>query len=39
MGLRRFFHRRAEQAQLAEEIESHIAHEIDDNLARGMSRE
>jgi len=39
MGLRRFFHRRAEQAQLTEEIESYIAHEIDDNLARGMSRD
>lgn len=39
MGWRRFFRRRAEQAQLAEEIESYIAHEIDDNLARGMSRE
>ena len=39
MRLRRFFHRRAEQAQLAEEIESYIAHEVDDNLARGMSRE
>src|SRR5437660_1605234 len=39
MGLNRFLHRRAEQARLAEEIESYIAHEIDDNLARGMSRE
>ena len=39
MGLRRFLHRRAEQTQLADEIESYIAHEIDDNLARGMSRE
>ena len=39
MGLNRFLHRRAEQVQLAEEIESYIAHEIDDNLARGMSRE
>jgi len=39
MGLRRFFYRRREQAQLAEEIESYLAHEIDDNLARGMSRE
>jgi len=39
MGLRRFFHRRHQQEQLAEEIESYIAHEIDDNLARGMSQE
>ena len=38
MRLRRFLQRRAEQVQLEEEIESHIAHEIDDNLARGMSR-
>src|SRR5689334_21932379 len=39
MGLRRFFCRRRQQSQLAEEIESYIAHETDDNLARGMSRE
>src|SRR5690349_4231827 len=37
MGWHRFFHRREEQEQLAKEIESYIAHEIDDNLARGMS--
>jgi len=39
MSWRRFFHRSAEQAKLSEEIESYIAHEVDDNLARGMSRE
>src|SRR6185437_7888478 len=30
--------RREHQAQLAQEIDSYIAHEIDDNVARGMSR-
>lgn len=38
MRWRRFFHRSAEQAELAAEIESYIAHEMDDNLARGMPR-
>ena len=38
MGWRRFFHRGEKQAQLEQEIESYIAHEIDDNIARGMSR-
>src|SRR5690348_9187306 len=37
MRWRRFLHRNAEQAELTAEIESYIAHEIDDNLARGMS--
>src|SRR5262249_10173674 len=39
MGISRFFRRRAEHADAAREIESHIAHEIDNNLARGMSEE
>src|SRR5258708_29225861 len=39
MNLRRFFRRSAEDSELSEELESHLAHEIDDNLARGMSRE
>src|SRR5206468_7557062 len=39
MGWRRFFRRSAEHADVAGEIESHIAHEIDDNVARGMSLE
>ncbi|HWC18048.1 MAG TPA: ABC transporter permease, partial [Terriglobales bacterium] len=39
MPIWRFFRRSAEQSQLAEEIESYIAHEIDDNISRGMSRD
>src|SRR5215468_7462829 len=39
MGIRRFFRRSAEHAEVKREIESHIAHEIDDNVARGMSHE
>ena len=39
MGIGRFFRRSAEHADVTREIESHIAHEIDDNLARGMSLE
>jgi predicted permease len=39
MRVRRFFRRDAEHDDVAREIESHISHEIDDNLARGMSEE
>ncbi len=39
MNLRRFFTRRAADADLAQELEAHIQHEVDDNLARGMSKE
>ena len=39
MNLKRFFRRTSEDADLAAELESHLSHEIDDNLARGMSRE
>jgi predicted permease len=39
MSVWRFFRRRAEDAELAEEINAHIAQEIEDNLARGMSAE
>ncbi len=39
MNLRRFFRRSAEDSELSAELESHLAHEIDDNLARGMSVE
>jgi predicted permease len=35
----RFFRRRADDADLAQEIDAHIAQEIDDNLARGLSAE
>ena len=37
MSIRRFFHRRAEDSDLAQEIQSHIAHEIDENIERGAS--
>lgn len=36
MSWRRFWQRRRD-ADLSQEIESYIAHEVDDNLARGMS--
>ena len=39
MNLRRLFRRSQEDSELSEELESHLAHEIDDNLARGMSPE
>ena len=37
MSLRRFMHRRTKDEELAEEIESHLAHERDTNAARGLS--
>jgi putative ABC transport system permease protein len=37
MGLRRFFHREQRDRDLAEEIESFLAHEHDANIARGLS--
>src|SRR5260370_16898540 len=37
MSVWRFFRRRTEDSELAEEINAHIAQEIEDNLARGMS--
>ena len=39
MGLRRFFLRRREDADLAQELEAHIAHRVDENVARGMSED
>jgi macrolide transport system ATP-binding/permease protein len=39
VNLKRFFRRSEEDSELSEELESHLAHEIDDNLARGMSPE
>ena len=39
MNLKRFFTRQAADADLAQELEAHIQHEVDDNLARGMSKE
>jgi predicted permease len=39
VSLKRFFKRSHEDADLEQELESHLAHEIDDNLARGMTPE
>ena len=39
MNLKHFFKRSAEDSDLSEELQSHLAHEIDDNLSRGMSPE
>ncbi len=39
MNLRRFFSRPAADAELAQELEAHLQHEVDDNVARGMSEE
>src|ERR1700723_1364283 len=39
MNLRRFVQREKKDADLAEEIESHLAHEQDANAARGLSSE
>jgi predicted permease len=37
MDLSRFFRRRTEDADLASELDAHLAHQIDENLASGMS--
>jgi putative ABC transport system permease protein len=39
MNLKRFFSRSSADAELAQELEAHLQHEVDDNLARGMSWE
>src|ERR1051326_5317053 len=39
MGIRRFFHRRAEDADLAQELQAHISHQIDENISSGMSED
>ena len=39
MSLHRFFYRRQWDRERARELESHLAHEIDDNVARGMMPE
>jgi predicted permease len=36
MGIRRYFRRRDEDAELAREIEAHVAMEAEENMARGM---
>src|SRR5947207_15380867 len=39
MGIGRYFRRRDEDAELAQEIEGHVQHETDENVARGMTAE
>ncbi|HEX4064560.1 MAG TPA: permease prefix domain 1-containing protein [Acidobacteriaceae bacterium] len=39
MTIRRFLHRRQWDEERARELDAHLAHEIDDNLTRGMSPE
>ena len=39
MGFRRFFQRRTEDAELAQELQAHIAHQVDENISAGMSAE
>lgn len=39
MSMARFFRRRSEDADLAREMEAHIAHEADDNRARGEAND
>src|SRR6266446_3253242 len=39
MSILRFFRRRAADADLTNEMEAHIAQEIDENIARGLSSE
>ena len=39
MGLRRFLRRRQWDEERARELQDHLAHEIDDNIGRGMSRD
>src|ERR1700730_16195078 len=37
MNVRRFFRRRGEDEELVRELEAHVAHEVDENVARGMT--
>jgi predicted permease len=39
MGLRRFFQRRTEDADLERELDAHLAHQVDENISAGMSAE
>jgi macrolide transport system ATP-binding/permease protein len=39
LNIKQLFKRSAEDSDLSEELQSHLAHEIDDNLARGLSPE
>ncbi len=39
MSFKRFFKQSQRDAELAQELEAHLSHEIDDNLAHGMNTE
>jgi predicted permease len=39
MGIRRFFQRRNEDSDLERELDAHLAHQIDENVASGMSKQ
>ena len=39
MDLKKYFHRRRNDAELAQEIEQHLAQECEDNVALGMTQE
>ena len=39
MSWSRFLRRRRWDEERAQELQDHLSHEIDDNLARGMSRD
>jgi predicted permease len=39
MGVRRFFQRRNEDADLTRELEAHLAHQVDENISAGMSED
>src|SRR5262249_31253726 len=39
MRLSRFFHRRQQDTDLAQELDAHLQHEADDYIARGLSPE
>src|SRR5579871_4058735 len=39
MSVRRFFRRSREDEELGREIEAHLAHDVDDGVSRGLSKE
>ena len=39
MGVRRFFQRRSQDSDLARELDAHLAHQVDENIAAGMTEE
>ncbi|HSK45393.1 MAG TPA: permease prefix domain 1-containing protein, partial [Candidatus Binatia bacterium] len=39
MGVRRFFQRRSQDSDLTRELDAHLAHQVDENIAAGMTEE